>query len=375
MTLTKRDQILGAIVTLFAIALFLLYAAFTIGFSDMAMIILSGLFLLAIGFCIFIIRKYWKENKPEAINYLNVGIQRHLLGLFMIFYGVPKLFGGFFDYQLFALDSKLGTVSEFELAWYFYGKNPWQELVSGIMEFIPGLLLLNRRTYYFGAIILLPVTAQVFILNSFFEIGYVTFEAASVLLACNLYILYSEKAKILVFIKSLDFSKTATFSKPVTLLFKVGKWAIVLLAVAFVGIRIKNIVVNSNAQYQSLVGMYTLESMKRNGTDYTPVSSDSVYYKDLYIEKQSRWNILRRFDNKTDAFILDLNKNTDSLTLYINKGGIGDGPDKKIEAGKLTGTFSWNSEKNILTINGTQFSDTLQLNYKKQNLKPKGWLW
>ena len=59
-----------------------------------------------------------------------------------------KLGGTFFDYQLFALDSKLMDVSEFELAWYFFGKNRYQELFVGFMEFIPGILLLSRRTYY-----------------------------------------------------------------------------------------------------------------------------------------------------------------------------------------------------------------------------------
>lgn len=375
MTLTKRDQYLGAAISLSVIGLFLLYLVFSFaGFSDEALLIFLAPLLLSVAVWILIIRKYRIENKPEMIDYINVGTQRHLLGLFMIFYGLPKLFGGFFDYQLFALDTKLGDVSEFELAWYFYGKNRWQELFSGIMEFVPGVMLFSRRTYYLGAIILLPVTAQVFILNFFFQIGGVTFPAACVLLACNLYILYSEKEKILQFIRSLSFSRSVTLTGTARILVKICKWTIIGLAVLFVGFRAKGILFRSEYQekYQNLVGMYTLEKMKKNNEIYTP-ENDSLYYKDLYVEKQSRWNILRRFNNKTDAFIMNLSTANDSIFLYVNKGGIGDGADIIDYKTMLKGTYTLNND--LLTIHGIQLKDTLQLTYKRQGLRPKQWFW
>lgn len=376
MTLSNRDQNLGAVISLFAIGLFLLYLILSIvGFNDEGLIIFLVPFIAAIGAGIFIVRKFRKQNKPEVIDYLNIGTQRNLLGLFMIFYGLPKLFGGFFDYQLFALDTKLGEVSEFELAWYFYGKNRWQELFSGIMEFVPGVLLLNRRTYYFGAILLLPVTAQVFILNLFFKIGGVTFPAAAVLLACNLYIVYSQKAQIIQFIKSLDFTRPVTFTGKTLFLINFCKGSVIVFAVLMVGMKAKSALFKSDYQrkYETLLGMYTLESMKKNRMDYTPGTNDSLYYKDLYIEKQSRWNILRRFNNKTDAFILQLDTDTDSVSLYINKGGIGDSPDIRDSVTVLNGTYTLDSP--WLTIGGIQQNDTLQLRYRRQDLQPKRWFW
>ena len=88
----------------------------------------------------------------------------------MVKYGVPKLFGHFFDYQLSALDTPMGSVSDFELAWYFYGLNPWHELFAGIMEFVPGLLLFHRRTYYLGAL-LYPRCRSSFYPQPFFGSG------------------------------------------------------------------------------------------------------------------------------------------------------------------------------------------------------------
>ena len=140
-------------------------------------------------------------------------------------------------------------------------------------------------------------------------------------------------------------------------------------------LKIKPVVFTSAGQktYQKLVGVYTLKEMKKNGSTYSP-ASDSLYYKDLYIEKQDRWNILRRFDDKTEAFILKINSQNDSIALYINKGGIGDDPDIIDSATALKGRYKL--EGNNLTINALQSKDTLQLVYTRQEkLKAKTWFW
>ena len=111
----------------------------------------------------------------------------------------------------------------------------------------------------------------------------------------------------------------------------------------------------------------------QNKINYLP-TNDNLFYKDLYIEKQSRWNILRRYNNKTDAFILDIDAKNDSIHISINKGGIGDGKDIIDSLTVLKGTYKLTG--NDLTINGIQLTDTLELKYKKQDrIKPKEWFW
>lgn len=377
MTLNKREQNIGVIISFFAMLLLSLYLIFSfVGFDkgDVLLIALAMAFVGSACLCFFILKKYRKENKVMEINYLNIGVQRYLLGLFMIFYGVPKLFGTFFDYQLFALDSKLDDVSEFQLAWYYFGKNKWQELFAGLMEFIPGLLLLNRRTYYMAAIILLPVTAQVFILNLFFKIGGVTFPAATILLACNGYILYSQKEKITAFFKSLHFSPSINLSSKTYILIKICKGTIFLLVGLIVFRNVKPIFFKSDykVKYEQLIGVYTLEKVIKNGVNYLP-SADSSLYKTIYVEKQSRWNVLRRYNDKYSAFIMNLNAKNDSIGIYINKGGVGDEPDIIDSLTVLNGTYKLSGD--VFSISGIQLNDTLQLEYKKQNIKPKQWFW
>lgn len=375
--LNKREQNLGAAISYFVIVLLLVYLSFFfLGFGGELTMLITLVVILAGTFVLrfFTLRSLRKQGKPELIDYFNVGIQRYLLGLFMVFYGVPKLTGSFFDYQLFALDSKLSEVSEFELAWYYFGKNKWQELFAGLMELVPGLLLFNRRTWYVAALVLLPVTGQVFILNLFFKIGGVTFPAACILLACNLYILYSQKEKILQFFRSLNRNSGIDLGRKSKLLVSVGRWSVLLLSLGILVLTIKRsfFTSGSQAEYLELVGAYRLEKVTKNKLPYVPVN-DSSLYKDLYIEKQSRWNILRRCNDKTDAFILKLNPHNDSLALYINTGGIGDDPDIIDSASVLKGTGKTLGDR--LLISGVQLGDTLQLEYTRRAIKPKQWFW
>jgi len=381
MALNRREQNLGAFISFWAIALFLVYLCFAIvGFqNEIALLSTLGIVIISsICFCLLVLRKYRKEGNAIIIDYFNIGTHRYVLAMFMVLYGVDKLVGNFFDYQLFAMDSKLAEVSEFQLAWYFYGQNKWQELFTGIMEFVPALFLLHRRSYYIAAIILLPVTAQVFLLNSFFKIGGITFPASTILLACNAYILYSQKEKIILFFKSLDLNiiNRDTLNDQTKTVVRILKGICYLLVVIFIFIKTKSIFFKSSHQrvYQSLVGAYTLKEIKKNGVEYIPHSGDTLRYQDIYIEKQNRWNILTRLDGKKEAFILKINTHNDSIGVYINKGGIGDNPDIIDSVTALKGVYKL--EGKHLTIKAVQLKDTLQLIYEKQDrLKAKTWFW
>ena len=207
-----------------------------------------------------------------VVDYINVGIQRCVLAIFMVKYGLPKIYGNFFDYQLYAMDSPLVAASDFQLAWYLYGLNPWQELFAGIMECIPGLMLLHRRTYYLGAVLLLPVVGHVFVLNLFFSIGGLTFPIASVLLLCNVAILWSQKPRIVSFIRSLDFSRTVHLTPNSSRVAMIGRCSVWTLLVAFIGLQTHGEFARSDERrtYDSLVGAYTLDAMSKNGEAFAP---------------------------------------------------------------------------------------------------------
>ena len=209
-SLSKFDQKLGLTVSLISLlvsSLLIVGATMESGGDTVTVLPMLIVFIL-VGFSLiwYLLRRYRLSNQAYAVDHLNLSIQRWILGFFMVHYGLPKIFGNFFDYQLFALDRPMALASEFEIAWYMFGKNPWHEMFAGVMEFIPGLMLFNRRTYYLGAIILLPVVGQVLIINTFFGIGVFTLVFAIMLMACNLYIVYSQKPAIQGFIKTNNIS-------------------------------------------------------------------------------------------------------------------------------------------------------------------------
>src|SRR4051812_38277569 len=102
--LNRREQIVGAVISVFAITLLLIYLSLGIIGFDNEVAILSSIslcFLGTISLSVFVFRKYRREAKPSMIDCLNVGTQRYILAIMMVLYGIDKLLGNFFDYQLF----------------------------------------------------------------------------------------------------------------------------------------------------------------------------------------------------------------------------------------------------------------------------------
>jgi len=378
MTLPRVGRYISTVVSVLGLGIFwlIICAGFFLEFGmnqTTAVLTYALLMLWIIGGAAWVSRRWMQAGDDASLDYVNLGIQRCVLALFMVKYGLPKIYGNFFDYQLFAVDSPLGAVSEFELAWYLYGLNPWQELLAGVLEFVPGLMLLHRRTYYLGAVLLLPVVGQVFLLNLFFTIGGLTLPIASVLLACNIAILWSEKTKIMAFIDSLNVSPNIHLSTAASISVRIGRWTVIALAVTFIGAQTFGEFHRTDTQntYDALVGAYTLERLTQNGTAHDP-GRDHRFYKDLYIERQSRWNILRRFDDQTDAFILQLSEDN-GFSLLINANGIGDRPDRIVNETAFSGHYRL--KDGVLTLTGTQGDDQLEMRFVQRGPEPKTWFW
>lgn len=137
------------------------------------------------------------------------------------------------------------------------------------MELVPGLMLFSRRTYYFGAILLLPVIGQVFLLNLFFKIGGLTFPVSVVLLMCNALILYSQKKEILAFLQPLNCTQTAARSLTENRIALLGRVLIVGFSVFVILKSTYSHFMPSPTQevYRSLVGVYTLQSLADGGQE------------------------------------------------------------------------------------------------------------
>jgi hypothetical protein len=121
---------------------------------------------------------------------LYLGLCRYGLGLTMIPYAVSKLLQlQFVVLPLHAWQLPLEQLPGPILAWAFLGHAGWFQVLLGVLELVPALLLLFRRTTLLGAILLLPLTLNVLLVNEAFNLWPGTRLTALVLLLLNMGVL------------------------------------------------------------------------------------------------------------------------------------------------------------------------------------------
>jgi uncharacterized membrane protein YphA (DoxX/SURF4 family) len=118
-----------------------------------------------------------------------ITIARYLLGLAILTYGISKLLNLQFQVSSWTYAHPLIKTSGSMLTWAFLGYQPWFQFLLGVFETVPGLLLLSRRTWRLGALLLFPVLLNVVLINYALELWRDTRIISSVLLLLNLFLL------------------------------------------------------------------------------------------------------------------------------------------------------------------------------------------
>ncbi len=118
-----------------------------------------------------------------------ITIVRYLLGLAILTYGISKLYNVQFQVSAWTYDHPLIRTSGSMLTWAFLGYEPWFQFVLGVFETIPGLLLLCRRTWRLGALLLFPVLLNVVLINFALDLWRDTKVIGSILLLLDLFLL------------------------------------------------------------------------------------------------------------------------------------------------------------------------------------------
>ena len=115
----------------------------------------------------------------------------------MLTYAITKILRTQFVLLPFALWQRpLETLSGKNIAWAFLGYSPWFQILLGVLEFIPSILLLFRKTALLGAILLLPMTSSVFLINHALDLWETTKQISLILIALNCLVLIFHWQKI-----------------------------------------------------------------------------------------------------------------------------------------------------------------------------------
>jgi uncharacterized membrane protein YphA (DoxX/SURF4 family) len=99
-----------------------------------------------------------------------VFLLRMYLAWIIMSYGLAKVFASQFPQLMANLDARMVELSPMRVAWAFFGYSKGYQMFLGWGEVIPALLLLFRRTALIGALLMVVVMTNVWLINIFFDV-------------------------------------------------------------------------------------------------------------------------------------------------------------------------------------------------------------
>lgn len=161
------------------------------------------LLIFALPFAV-VLRKQKRFSELQIKQFLHTAAA-YILSFFLLKYGIDKLF----QYQFYTpepntLFTPLGMLSKDILFWSSMGTSAGYNTFMGLLEVIPGLLLLHHRTRLLGGLIALGVLVNVLAINFSFDITVKLLSMYLVIVACyvispslkNLYAFFISHSKI-----------------------------------------------------------------------------------------------------------------------------------------------------------------------------------
>ena len=113
---------------------------------------------------------YAKIPNAYRVQPILVFLLRMYLAWIIMSYGLAKVFAGQFPQLMANMDARMIELSPMRVAWAFFGYSKSYQMFLGWGEVIPALLLLFRRTALIGALLMVVVMTNVWLINIFFDV-------------------------------------------------------------------------------------------------------------------------------------------------------------------------------------------------------------
>jgi hypothetical protein len=225
----------------------------------------------------------------SRVGYAAMTVSRFFLGLAMMPYAIDKLVAYQFKLPAWVYALPLGATSGRNLVWATYGYSPHLQMLLGLFELIPALLLLNVRTRRIGALFMFPVLLNVVLLNFFLDIGRDTNIISSALLAINVFLILYDGPVYLNLLKRLVVSPAPIASRKLRLTAKIATITIVVIGIAFSAFAITFSIVHFQIPVVDFTGMpqingsgtWKIESLTIAGRAVNP-NPDASFFFDLF---------------------------------------------------------------------------------------------
>ena len=308
----------------------------------------------------------WTSLEKVEQNYLplrywfRAGLS-YFLSMHLIVYGLNKIFKvQFFLPEPNTLYTPVGQLSHDILFWTSMGSSYPYTVFSGLIELIPAVLLLFKRTRLLGAIISFAVMANVLMLNFGFDIsvkifsGFLLF-ASWLIISPNIGRLYQffvlQKVSQLQAWRPNFINK---FQKRGYLLSK----TLLLLLLLFNGLLpyLQTGVYNDDiAPRPYLHGAYAVESFVINGDTLPALQTDKIRWQRIFVHRRG-YLIIQNMQNKMKDFKLLVDKN--KKLLYLTD----------YEENQYNFQFHYQPKDSILTLKGSLRNNQIGLIAKQLDL-------
>ncbi|MEO6733182.1 MAG: hypothetical protein ABIN01_18300 [Ferruginibacter sp.] len=126
-------------------------------------------------------------------------VLRYFLALDMISFALQKVFHLQFVIPLAMLDTPFSSMKGDDLIWAFFGKYYSFTLIIAGMQVLGAILLLFRRTWLLGIIVLLPIMFNILLLDWYYWITFVVNMYITILTAGAVYLLFTEYGSLAEF--------------------------------------------------------------------------------------------------------------------------------------------------------------------------------
>jgi hypothetical protein len=286
---------------------------------------------------------------------------RYYLAVVLISYGLAKVFILQFQPPSYArLLTEFGNMSPMGLVWSFMGYSKGYTFMSGLLEFLGGILLFNKRTITMGCLLILVVMGNVVALNFFYDVPVKLYAVRYFAIA--LFIIWPRLGALTktVFAKypvTFNYFQNHSWSKFQPIL-KAAKY--VFLS-GFVGYQIYD-TSKSMDQYglkapkSPLEGMYAVELFKRNGDTVAPLITDKTRLRYLVMERPD-FSLMYDMEKSRSFFKTEI----DSLNKELLLTSYNDSTDVY--------KFRYVQTDSSMILKGLHKLDTLEIHTKRYSKK------
>jgi hypothetical protein len=221
---------------------------------------------------------------------------------------------------------------------------------------------------------------NVLMVNTFNHVSGFTFPLSIYLSLAGVYLLWGWKDKIILFLKSITESPRVTLGTPLNIFrWAIKLWILGVIIFIFAGNFLFSLFSKPKQHYSGrnkFKGGFELSELKVNGNIVKPATGDTMHYKSIYLEPQSRWNCILDFTTTfhPHALTVKWSRTNDSIHTYLKKRN--DVTQEEVDTTtEFSGTYTLSAQKDTLYINGMQYGDTINAKYFKKNLPDYNWFW